>query len=174
ARCNSFTLAKALVAVMSSDARIVNMSLGGPSDPLLGQLLAQLIGQGRIIVAAVPSGGQRSGFPAGVPGVLAVDSADAAPHASSTDGVLLAPGRDILTLQPQGRYDFATGSSMAAAHVSGMVALLQSVEPRLDRDTIERLLLRSEVQDGTQPLMVNAERALASLSSSSTARFAAR
>ncbi len=33
ARCNSFTLAKALVAVMSSDARIVNMSLGGPSDP---------------------------------------------------------------------------------------------------------------------------------------------
>ncbi len=173
ARCNSFTLAKALVAVMSSDARIVNMSLGGPSDPLLGQLLSQLVGQGRIIVAAVPSGGQRSGFPAGVPGVLAVDSAGAV-RTPSTDGVLLAPGSDILTLQPQGRYDFATGSSMAAAHVSGMIALLQSVEPRLDRDTIERLLLRSEVQDGTQPLMVNAERALATLSSSSSARFAAR
>ncbi|AVS70892.1 serine protease [Paracidovorax avenae] len=172
ARCNSFTLAKALVAVMSSDARIVNMSLGGPSDPLLGQLLSQLVGQGRIIVAAVPPGGQRSGFPAGVPGVLAVDSAGAV-RTPSTEGILLAPGRDILTLQPQGRYDFATGSSMAAAHVSGMIALLQSVEPRLDRDTIERLLLRSEVQDGTQTPMVNAERALATLSSS-TARFAAR
>ncbi|ABM33155.1 S8 family peptidase [Paracidovorax citrulli] len=172
ARCNSFTLAKALVAVMSSDARIVNMSLGGPSDPLLGQLLSQLVGQGRIIVAAVPAGGQRGGFPAGVPGVLAVDSAGA-PRTPSPGGVLLAPGTDILTLQPQGRYDFASGSSMAAAHVSGMVALLQSVEPRLDRDTVERLLLRSENQDGAQPAMVNAERALATISSSSP-RFAAR
>src|SRR6185312_16045563 len=39
ARCNSFTLAKALAAVMDTNARIVNLSLGGPSDPLLSRLL---------------------------------------------------------------------------------------------------------------------------------------
>ena len=38
--------------------------------------------------------------------------------------MLNAPGRDILTLAPGGHYDFGSGSSLAAAHVSGVVALL--------------------------------------------------
>ncbi|SFD51565.1 S8 family serine peptidase [Paracidovorax konjaci] len=165
ARCNSFTLAKALVAVMASDARIINMSLGGPGDPLLGQLLGQLIAQGRIVVAALPATGQRTGFPASIPGVITVESSGAS-RASGADGVLMAPGKDVLTLQPLGRYDFASGSSMAAAHVSGMVALLQSAAPDLDRDAVERLLLRSESSEDKGPFMVNAERALATLPSS--------
>ena len=40
--------------------------------------------------------------------------------------MLSAPGSDILTTQPGGGYDFTSGSSMAAAHVSGIVALLFS------------------------------------------------
>lgn len=160
ARCNSFTLAKALVAVMSSDARTINMSLGGPEDPLLGTLLGQLVKQGRAVVAALPSNGERTGFPAGVPGVIVVGMADNANLAAK--GVLAAPGKDVLTLQPQGRYDFATGSSMAAAHVSGMIALLQSSAPQLDLTTINNLLLESEKSVG-RPWMVNAERALESL-----------
>ncbi|HJP99617.1 MAG TPA: S8 family serine peptidase, partial [Rhodanobacteraceae bacterium] len=44
ARCNSFTLAKALAAVLeNTDARVVNLSLGGPADPLLSMLLGQLL-----------------------------------------------------------------------------------------------------------------------------------
>lgn len=160
ARCNSFTLAKALVAVMSSDARTINMSLGGPEDPLLSTLLGQLVKQGRAVVAALPSNGDRTGFPAGVPGVIVVGMADNDNLASR--GILAAPGKDVLTLQPQGRYDFATGSSMAAAHVSGMIALLQSSAPQLDITTIKNLLMDSEKNAG-KPLMVNAERALESL-----------
>ncbi len=160
ARCNSFTLAKALVAVMSSDARTINMSLGGPEDPLLSTLLGQLVKQGRAVVAALPSNGERTGFPAGVPGVIVVGMADNANLAAK--GILAAPGKDVLTLQPQGRYDFATGSSMAAAHVSGMIALLQSSAPQLDITTIKNLLMDSEKSAG-KPLMVNAERALESL-----------
>lgn len=140
ARCNSFTLAKALVAVMATDARIVNLSLGGPGDPLLAQLLAQLIKQDRIVIAAQPPQGQRSGFPANVPGVITVGVADSA---TGADAALRAPGRDVLTLAPQGRYDFASGSSMAAAHVSGLVALLQAAAPGLDRQTLDALLRHS-------------------------------
>jgi len=139
ARCNSFTLAKALVAVMATDARIVNLSLGGPGDALLAELLAQLIKQDRIVIAAQPPQGQRSGFPANVPGVITVGVADS--PAAGADGALRAPGRDVLTLAPQGRYDFASGSSMAAAHVSGLVALLlQAAAPGLDRQTLDALL----------------------------------
>ncbi|WP_284617607.1 S8 family serine peptidase [Aquabacterium humicola] len=137
ARCNSFTLAKALAAVLDSDARIVNLSLGGPADPLLSALLQQVLRQRRIVIAALPRSGRAEGFPAGAPGVLVVgsvgdDAADA--------GALAAPGRDVLTLVPGGRYDFASGSSIAAAHASGIAALLLSLQPQLDAQGLRGLL----------------------------------
>ena len=70
ARCNSFTLAKALAAILDTDARVINLSLGGPADALLGQLLGQLLEQGRIVVAALPPSGNLDGFPDATPGVL--------------------------------------------------------------------------------------------------------
>jgi subtilisin family serine protease len=149
ARCNSFTLAKALAAILDTDARIVNLSLGGPADPLLGQLLGQLLEQGRIVVAALPPGGSLGGFPDDKPGVLVVRVTAPAP---APPGVLSAPGHDILSTEPGGGYDFSSGSSMAAAHVSGIVALLLSLDPRLSGDAVRRLLLASSKRtpDGLQ------------------------
>ena len=163
ARCNSFTLAKALAAVNDTDARIVNMSLGGPADPLLGKLLDQLLGQGRIVVAAMPPGGATSGFPDNAPGVIVVRSSDAT---AAPAGVLSAPGKDILTTQPGGGYDFTSCSSMAAAHVSGILALLLSLSPRLDARTAHDILLRtSSVTHGM--LEVDAAAAVAALGAES-------
>lgn len=159
ARCNSFTLAKALAAIIDTDARIVNMSLGGPADPLLSKLLAHLLSQGRIVVAAMPPNGNIDGFPDNGAGVLVVRSSaptEAAP------GVLSAPGADILTTQPNGGYDFTSGSSMAAAHVSGIAALLLALSPKLDARTVHDLLLHSsKVSDGV--LQVDAASAVAAL-----------
>ncbi|QNK00106.1 S8 family serine peptidase [Dyella telluris] len=138
ARCNSFTLAKAMAAILDTDARIINLSLGGPSDPLLDKLLQQLLAQQRIVIAALPPDGNRSGFPDDAAGVLVVRTGNTTP---APPGVLSAPGRDILTTQPGGGYDFASGSSMAAAHVSGIVALLLSLSPELDADSLRQLLL---------------------------------
>jgi subtilisin family serine protease len=140
ARCNSFTLAKALAAIIDTDARIINLSLGGPADPLLGQLLGHLLEQGRIVVAALPPDGDSGGFPDDLPGVLRVRVTAAGP---APPGVLSAPGHDILSTEPGGGYDFSSGSSMAAAHVSGIVALLLSLDPRLSARSAERVLLES-------------------------------
>ena len=41
------------------------------------------------------------------------------------NGVHTAPGRDVPTTQPGGRWSLVDGSSYAAAHVSGLVALLR-------------------------------------------------
>lgn len=159
ARCNSFTLAKALVAVLTSDARVINLSLGGPDDPLLTQLLQQLLRQGRTVIAAMPAGGQRRGFPTSVPGVITVAAAEpgAAPAVSQALAVQ-APGRDVLTLQPGGGYDFSSGSSMAAAQVSGVVALLLAAQPDLDGAAIERLLQETERRDWTAQQLLAAGR----------------
>ena len=139
ARCNSFTLAKALAAVMDTNARIVNLSLGGPSDPLLSRLLQGVL-QRHIVIAALPPDGRLDGFPADVPGVIVVNSSGSA---LDPPGVLNAPGNDILTTQPDGGYDFTSGSSMAAAQVSGIAALLVSLDPGLDGRAIHDLLVRT-------------------------------
>lgn len=159
AHCNSFTLAKALAAVIDTRARIVNLSLGGPADPLLNQLLGHLVRQGRIVIAASPPEGDSGGFPNDVPGVIVVRASNAS---TAPPGVLSAPGKDILTTQPNGGYDFTSGSSMAAAHVSGIAALLLSLAPGLDARSIRELLLDSS-KVSNHVLQVNAAAAVAAL-----------
>jgi subtilisin family serine protease len=90
-----------------------------------------------VVVGALPLSGRREGFPTNVPGVLAVAASEDGPPAA---GLLAAPGRRILTLAPGGAYDYASGSSLASGHVSGAVALLRSVDRRLDGAALTRLL----------------------------------
>jgi hypothetical protein len=45
--------------------------------------------------------------------------------ASANPSVLVAPGREAPTTQPGGRFAFVSGSSYAAAHVSGLYALMR-------------------------------------------------
>lgn len=129
-RCDSFTLARALGAAIAAEPDVINLSLGGPADTLLGRLARHAISRGIVVVGAVPPGGRADGFPAGVEGVLAVQSSDE-PSAGGGPRLLAAPGRDILTLAPGGSYDFASGSSLAAAQISGSVALLRALQPGL-------------------------------------------
>jgi subtilisin family serine protease len=166
ARCNSFTLAKALAAIIDTDTRIINLSLGGPADPLLNKLLARLLDQGRVVIAAMPPDGAADGFPVNAPGVIAVRATAA--EAAASPGILSAPGNDILTTQPGGGYDFTSGSSMAAAHVSGIAGLLLYLAPGLDARTVRDLFLRSsKVSNGT--LQVNAASAVEALGSTQKA-----
>ena len=148
ATCNSFTLAQALQAAISARADIVNLSLAGPPDPLLTRLIRYGMQHGIIYVGAVPPAGNRSSdtFPIGIPGVLGVQSAE---DAAGSSRHLLAPGRGILTLVPGGHYDFASGSSLATAEVTGVVALLLADGRRLSGPRVEQILVRTSRQLAT-------------------------
>lgn len=161
--CNSFTLAQAIEAAIDARADVINLSLVGPADPLLTALTRKAIEQGTIVVGAVPAGGSTRGFPAGVPGVIAVDLAEQDTPAKEA---LRAPGRDILTLVPEGHYDFATGSSLATASVSGIVALMRAREPHMTATSARALLAQStrDVVVGASGIeSINACTALAAL-----------
>jgi subtilisin family serine protease len=126
--CSSFTLAKALQFALSADAQVINLSLGGPRDRLLERLLDTALSRGITVVGAANPDIGDGGFPASHRGVLAIASDDA--HDVAKD-ILRAPGQDIPTTVVEGKWSFVTGSSFAAAHVSGLVALLRELAPNL-------------------------------------------
>lgn len=135
--CNTFTLAKALVAAVDAKSDVVNLSLAGPPDPLLQRLVDHGVRRGVIYVGALPNG--ERGFPCNLASVICVGSAG-----RWIDGPqLFAPGNEVLTLTPGGRYDFVSGSSLAAASVSGSVALLRAKEPDLTPEKALKLLAPS-------------------------------
>ena len=158
--CDSFTIAKALSHAVESETDVINLSLIGPSDALLGRLVALAMQRDIVVVAAAPAK-QQVGFPADVPGVIVVGSDG---HSDSDKAALhppvIAPGDEILVPVPGGGFDYASGSSLSAAHVSGIVALLVAKQPDLTQDEVSLLLVDSRAAVGNT---VNACRALAQL-----------
>jgi subtilisin family serine protease len=164
ARCNSFTLARALVAAFDAHAQIVNLSLAGPSDPLLDDLIREGLRRGVLFVGAAPvdAAGGAQGLMSQA-GVIAVASAGSA---SAHGSALSAPGREILTLLPGGHYDFASGDSIATAQVSGVVALLLAKNHGLTAADAYRLLHDTSAPaegGGGGPALVDACAAVVSL-----------
>ena len=148
ALCSSWTLAKALDFAITSDSHIINMSLSGPADPLLERLLQTAGDKGIILVAAAAQDAVAPGFPAALNFVTAVVASDAKAQvrvpAWAGDKVLLAaPGVEILTTAPRESYDFLSGSSLAAAHVTGVIALLLEHRPRLTQGELLTLLTQT-------------------------------
>lgn len=135
ALCNSFTLALAVNEAIRLEAQILNFSLTGPDDPLVARLIRAALEKGLLVVASDSGGdGSAGGFPAHLDGVLAVRSQTPENiRTARPDGELAAPGSGILTTLPHGTYDFMSGSSFAAPHISGVLALMREVNPRLTR-----------------------------------------
>lgn len=138
--CDTFTLAQALAAAIEAKADVINLSLAGPSDPLLTRLVRRALDSGAIVVGAVPADGSTTSFPADIRGVIAVDAAE---NGHARAGVLAAPGSDVLSLAPGAHYDFYSGSSLATAEITGVVALLRAQRPRLSGADAARLLAQS-------------------------------
>ncbi|MBN1237305.1 MAG: S8 family serine peptidase, partial [Gammaproteobacteria bacterium] len=144
ARCSSFTLAQALEAAMVVDAAVVNMSLAGPEDPLLTRLIDEAVARGIVVVAAAPAAADRTPFPASHGSVL-VGRSSSASDARGSAMHLPAPAEEILTTIPGAGYAFFSGTSLAAAHLSGVIALMIEREPSLEAGRIADVLAASMV-----------------------------
>lgn len=146
--------------------RIVNCSWGAPLDKVgaAGALLRDAVKAWRDagIIPVFASGNAGPGFqgvPGGFPEALAVGASgpdDQVTFFSSSadfswDGVklqkpdLVAPGLGVLSTLPAGKLGTDNGTSMAAPHVSGCLALLLEARPDLDPARIEAALLQGAV-----------------------------
>ncbi|MGA7212032.1 MAG: S8 family serine peptidase [Pseudolabrys sp.] len=128
-------------------------TFAGPADPMLREMLARAGARGIVLVAVVGNAGPNSpplypGADAGVIGVIGVTATDAndklMPQANRGPQVAVAaPGVEILAAAPDGKYQVTSGTSVAAAHVSGVAALLLATKPKLTPAQVRGNLVRS-------------------------------
>jgi subtilisin family serine protease len=111
------------------------------------RMLAAAYTKDLVLVAAAGNAGPQSEplYPAADPDVIAVTATDSlnALFKAANRGAYVAvaaPGVDILALAPGGSYQITTGTSVAAAHVSGVAALLLQREPSLKPKDIRAIL----------------------------------
>lgn len=172
----SYAIYKSLQWAADNGARVVNMSFAGPEDPTLHRMLAAAFGKDIVLVAAAGNGGPQSAplYPAADPAVIAVTATDIDDHVFKMSNrgryiAVAAPGVEIIALAPANAYQITTGTSVAAAHVSAIAALLLQHDPSLKPADIRNILTGtakplhgSGVPGEIDPGLVNAYRALTS------------
>lgn len=141
---------------LNKGARIINMSFAGPYDPMLALAMKKASEKGVILIAAVGNAGPKSPplYPAADPhviGVTATDEADKLYKGANIGAqvAVAAPGVDIMVPAPAETYQLTTGTSVAAAHVSGVAALLLERHPNADAATVLEVLTASATKLGT-------------------------
>nr|WP_269932592.1 S8 family serine peptidase [Aminobacter sp. HY435] len=145
-KSNMEIILNALDWAAEQDVQIVNMSFVGPKNALLEQAVRAARGRGLILVAAAGNNGPGApyGYPAAYKGVIAVTATDArdALMKQANRGPYVyvsAPGVDVIA-PVGGGTDLVTGTSFAAAVVSGAIANLLHKEPGRSADSVEKAL----------------------------------
>jgi len=167
--CSQLDLAHGILRALEQDAHLINISAGelsssGEAETLLASVIADCARRGVLIVAAAGNDGCPClHVPAAHRAVLAVGAMDEAgePLAFSNWGAqyhthgIVAPGEDIVGARAGGGTTVGTGSSYAAAVVTGVAALLLSLQlkrgQRPDTQRVREALLRSVIDCATQP-----------------------
>jgi subtilisin family serine protease len=147
AQGTTFAILAGLDWAVAQHARVVNMSFAGPADPAIHRALAAAHRRGIVLVAAAGNAGPKSPplYPAAEPDVIAVTATDAQDKllAVANRGrhiAVAAPGADLLVAVPDGGYDISSGTSYAAAEVSGIAALLLQRKPELEPKALRAIL----------------------------------
>jgi subtilisin family serine protease len=150
AESTTFNILKSVDWAARKNARIINMSFAGPPDDLLREMLAKANARGIVLIAAVGNAGPRSPplYPAADASVIGVTATDVddklMPQANRGPHVAVAaPGVEILAVAPDGTYQVTSGTSIAAAHASGVAALLLASKPNLTPAQVRASLTRA-------------------------------
>lgn len=165
---NSTDIAKGIEYAYKNGADVINMSFGSSAHSALIEnalqdafnscVLVAAAGNYRIPTADCPLGGQNT-YPASysyVIGVMAYDEAnsfasfsnwDYAPNANA-EYEIVAPGVNIYSTLPNGRYASWNGTSMAATMVSAEAAILRS--SLKDKDTYSSRYIMGQLVGATE------------------------
>ncbi|MDB9394621.1 S8 family serine peptidase [Microcystis aeruginosa] len=155
---NGGNLAQAIRYAVDNGARVINMSLGWTDSTALSDALAYAASRNVITVSAAGNSSLSSpGTPAyyatqyGL-SVGAVDSSRTIASFSNRAGTnssmqhVMAPGVNVYSTLPGNQYASYSGTSMAAPHVAGVVALMLGANPNLTHAQVRSILTSSAVR----------------------------
>ena len=132
-RGTSTDIVSAIAYCIERNVDILNLSFTGGRDKFVEQIVRAAVRKNITVVAAGGNKGRigSSVYPAVIDGVVGVTAVDRHQrlfkHADQGRFIdIAAPGVGVLTTAPNGKYQISTGTSMAAAHISGVMALLKS------------------------------------------------
>ncbi|MDB9387068.1 S8 family serine peptidase [Microcystis aeruginosa] len=155
---NGGNLAQAIRYAVDNGARVINMSLGWSDSTALRDALAYAASRNVITVSAAGNSSLSSpGTPAyyatqyGL-SVGAVNSNRTIASFSNRAGTnssmqhVMAPGVNVYSTVPGNGYASYSGTSMAAPHVAGVVALMLGANPNLTHAQVRSILTSSAVR----------------------------
>jgi trimeric autotransporter adhesin len=152
-------IARGVRYAVDNGARVINLSLGGGGgSALLDGAIAYASQKGvMVVIAAGNEGADTPNYPGRlatrygvvVGGVTQERREYLLSNRSGTDTTLryiVAPATNILSTAVGGGYQLMSGTSMAAAHVSGLVALMLGANPRLTVEEVRSILISTATQ----------------------------
>ncbi|MEH2422089.1 MAG: S8 family peptidase [Nostoc sp.] len=146
------SISKGIRYAVDNGANVINLSLGGPSsNSTLESAIDYASSKGVIVVmAAGNDGGPSPEYPASYAyksgiAVGAVDRNNNMPDFSNRSGTkeiayVTAPGVKVYSSVPNNKYATYSGTSMAAPHVAGIVALMLSANPNLTDAQVRQIV----------------------------------
>ena len=160
------TVVKAIEWCIQNDMDIINMSFGmdGYSE-ILADAVKKAYDNDILMVAAAGNGVEQVQYPARFPQVLSVGSVNAnlktSEFSDNSQTDLTAPGEDVQSIGFLGSYTKVSGTSLAAAHVTGVAAAVKSADRTLSANQLMEVLKKSAVSLGEDGKLVNYENAVA-------------
>jgi subtilisin family serine protease len=154
------SIANGIRYAVDNGANVINLSLGGGSgNNTLQSAIEYASDRGVIVVmAAGNSGGSVPSYPARYAydyglAVGAVNQNNQLTGFSNRAGsqeikYVTAPGEDIYSTLPNNKYASYTGTSMAAPHVAGVVALMLSANPNLTDSQVRDIITSTAENSG--------------------------
>ncbi len=154
---DSYAIAAGIGAAVDAGADVINLSFGGGYDAMEEAAIDYALDNGVVVVAAAGNeylAGNPTTYPAALPGVIGVSSADEYGRSSDFANVgsyvdITAPGQNILSTVPGGGWETGTGTSMAAPFVAATAGLVHAANPSLGRAQVEAVLLGTAVDDAS-------------------------
>jgi subtilisin family serine protease len=159
--------AAAIRYAVSHGARIINLSIGGPSTSKVERAAVRFAVSHGVLVVTASGNDYGFGNPVEYPAALlqpigsngsggsglvvaaAQDGARASFSGSGSWISLAAPGVDVYGAFGKGRYGYGSGTSFATAEVSGAAALVWAADPALTAQRVARLLEETASGHGT-------------------------
>jgi thermitase len=144
-----FSLAQAILEAADRGAQIINLSLGGSCPyndwTAVQQAIDEATAKGVLVIAASGNQGLSSVFcPAALDKVMAVGSTTESDYRSNfsnygSDLDVVAPGSNIYSTLPGG-YGYKSGTSMATPYVTGLAALIWSLNANLSPEEVSQII----------------------------------